>query len=102
MLTQLLAAGSGRTVPLIVALAAFVGPAFADTLNGRAMLDIRMALPPGLTFEAAIVDVSRADAPAPTIGRTLIEYPGPHSWSRSRFRPRGQDHPLWVTRSLPS
>jgi copper homeostasis protein (lipoprotein) len=48
----------------------------ADTLTGRAMVDTRMALPPGLTFEAVIEDISRADAPAEVIGRTVIENPG--------------------------
>ncbi|TCM78373.1 META domain-containing protein [Rhodovulum steppense] len=48
----------------------------ADTLTGRAMIDTRMALPTGLTFEAVIEDISRADAPATVIGRTVIENPG--------------------------
>ena len=52
------------------------GPAMADTLTGRAMIDTRMALPTGLTFEAVIEDISRADAPATVIGRTVIENPG--------------------------
>ena len=63
-----------RAASLIVAMAAFAGPASADTLTGRATINVRMALPPGLTFEA--VDMSRADAPAPVIGRTVIESPG--------------------------
>jgi uncharacterized lipoprotein YbaY/heat shock protein HslJ len=65
-----------RVAAMIVAMAAFSAPAFADSLTGRAMIDVRMALPPGLTFEAVIVDMSRADAAAPVIGRTVIESPG--------------------------
>lgn len=83
MLTWILAACDGRIAPtlcraaaLIAAMAALAGPAFADTLNGRAMIAIRTALPPGLTFEAVIVDMSRAGAPAEVIGRTVIENPG--------------------------
>lgn len=51
-------------------------PAMADTLTGRAMIDTRMALPTGLTFEAVIEDISRADAPATVIGRAVIKNPG--------------------------
>jgi copper homeostasis protein (lipoprotein) len=52
------------------------GAAPADTLTGRATIDTQMALPPGLTFEAVIEDISRADAAAEVIGRTVIESPG--------------------------
>ncbi len=70
-----------RFVPIIGLLLAAMaimtaGPLAADTLTGRAMIDTRMALPSGLTFEAVIEDISRADAPATVIGRTVIENPG--------------------------
>ncbi|MGB2893571.1 MAG: YbaY family lipoprotein, partial [Albidovulum sp.] len=35
-----------------------------------------MALPPGLTFEAIIEDISRAGAPAEALARITIENPG--------------------------
>ncbi len=56
--------------------ALLAGAASADTLTGRAMIDTRMALPAGLTFEAVIEDIARADAPGQAIGRTVIENPG--------------------------
>lgn len=62
---------------LLATIAALLaGSAAAETLTGRAMIDTRMALPPGLTFEAVIEDISRAGAPAQAIGRTTIESPG--------------------------
>lgn len=62
-----------RATALILTMVSFAVPAFAETLTGRAMIDTRMALPPGLTFEAVIEDISRAGAPAEVIGRTVIE-----------------------------
>lgn len=50
--------------------------ALADTLTGRAIIATRMALPSGLTFEAVIEDISRADAPAEVLASTVIENPG--------------------------
>ncbi len=51
-------------------------PAVAETLTGRAMIETRMALPAGLTFEAVIEDIARAGAPAEVLARTVIENPG--------------------------
>lgn len=66
-----------KATSMIAATAALLaGSAAAETLTGRALIDARMALPAGLTFEAVIEDISRADAPAEVLGRTVIENPG--------------------------
>jgi uncharacterized lipoprotein YbaY len=49
---------------------------FAQSIQGTAMYRERMALPPAAVFEAALEDVSRADAPAETIARTRVASPG--------------------------
>lgn len=62
---------------LVAAMAAVLAaPTAAETLTGQAMIDTRIALPPDLTFEAVIEDISRADAPAEVLARTVIENPG--------------------------
>lgn len=61
---------------LAAILALLAGPATAETLNGQAMIAVRMALPPGLTFEAVIEDISRAGAPAEPLASIRIENPG--------------------------
>ncbi len=84
MLTQRNAAGIGALIPslrqmasLLAATAALLaGSAAAETLTGRAMIDTKMALPSGLTFEALIEDVARAGAPATLLARTVIDDPG--------------------------
>lgn len=50
--------------------------AVADTLRGTALIRERIALPPGVTFEAVIEDIARADAPATVLGRHVEETPG--------------------------
>jgi putative lipoprotein len=50
--------------------------AFAQSIQGTATYRERMALPPAAVFEAALEDVSRADAPAETIARTRVSSPG--------------------------
>lgn len=84
MPTQTLMARIGR-IPLMLRKATYIlaataallgGSAVAETLTGRAMIDTRMALPAGLTFEATIEDISRAGAPAEVLARTVIENPG--------------------------
>jgi putative lipoprotein len=45
------------------------------TVRGTATYRERMALPPGAVLEAALVDVSRADAQAQVIGQTRVEHP---------------------------
>jgi putative lipoprotein len=48
----------------------------AQSIRGTATYRERMALPPAAVFEAALEDVSRADAPAETIARTRVASPG--------------------------
>lgn len=50
--------------------------AMAQTIKGTATYRERMALPPGAVFEAALEDVSRADAKAETIAQTRVPSPG--------------------------
>ena len=50
--------------------------AVAQSIQGTATYRERMALPPGAVLEAALEDVSRADAPAETIARTRVTSPG--------------------------
>ncbi|WP_199533446.1 YbaY family lipoprotein [Rhodovulum sp. 12E13] len=50
--------------------------AAAETLTGTALIRERIALPQGATFEAVIADISRADAPARPLARTVIDDPG--------------------------
>ncbi len=64
-----------------VALAAFLTlPGFVAaqpaTIQGTAIIRERMALPPGLVLEVALLDASRADAPAETIATTRIPVTG--------------------------
>lgn len=63
-------------VSLIVAAMFGVSTAAADNLSGTALIRERMALPPGVVFEAVIEDVARAGAPATVLGRTVIESAG--------------------------
>lgn len=63
------------------ALAAFLAlpglaGAQAATVQGSAIIRERIALPPGLVLEVALLDVSRADAPAETIATTRIPVTG--------------------------
>lgn len=53
-----------------------VDAAMAQSVQGTAAYRERIALPPAAVFEAAVEDVSRADAPAETIARTRIMSPG--------------------------
>jgi putative lipoprotein len=72
--------GIGTRLLACVALASFFGlradAAMAQSVQGTAMYRERMALPPAAVFEATLEDVSRADAPAETIGRTRVASPG--------------------------
>ena len=61
---------------LIVAAVFGVSTAAADSLSGTALIRERLALPPGVVFEAVIEDVARAGAPATVLGRTVIENAG--------------------------
>ncbi|UCH36098.1 MAG: YbaY family lipoprotein [Armatimonadota bacterium] len=48
----------------------------AATVSGTVTYRERIALTPNAVLEVALVDVSRADAPAEVIGRQVIESPG--------------------------
>jgi uncharacterized lipoprotein YbaY/heat shock protein HslJ len=66
-----------RTVAsLILAVAASVSVAAADSLIGTALVRERVALPQGSVFEAVIEDIARADAPAVPLARAVIDDPG--------------------------
>jgi uncharacterized lipoprotein YbaY/heat shock protein HslJ len=60
----------------VVDLASARGADPQAVVRGTAFYRERMALPPGAVFEAVIVDVSRADAPADVLGRVRLESPG--------------------------
>lgn len=57
-----------RRLALIVGLLA-AGPAAAQTIDGTALSRARIALPESVRFEAQLLDVSKADAPAVVLGR---------------------------------
>ena len=57
-------------------LAAMAYPAHAQSIQGTATYRERIALPLTAVFEAALEDVSRADAPADVIARTRLTSPG--------------------------
>jgi putative lipoprotein len=61
------------SVALLVLLGA---PASAGTLRGQALYRERLMLPPHAVFEAVLLDVSRADAPADILGRARLEPAG--------------------------
>jgi copper homeostasis protein (lipoprotein) len=48
-------------------------PVWAGTLEGTAAYRERIALPPDAVFEAVLLDVSRADAPASVLGRATTD-----------------------------
>lgn len=47
-----------------------------ESVSGTATYRERIALPPSAVFEASLEDISRADAPAETLGTTRLESPG--------------------------
>jgi putative lipoprotein len=61
---------------LVVLFQLIAGIAMAQSIEGSATYRERVALPPAAVFEAVLEDVSRADAPAETIGRTRVPSPG--------------------------
>jgi Type III secretion system lipoprotein chaperone (YscW) len=68
-----------RAVPrmvLVGILTLIASTATAQSIEGTATYRERITLPPAAVFEAAIEDVSRADAPAATIARTRVASPG--------------------------
>ncbi|MFN3847062.1 MAG: YbaY family lipoprotein [Paracoccaceae bacterium] len=63
--------GLGGLLALVLA-----GAVSAETLSGTASVRERIALPEGLTFEAAIEDISRAGAPAERLAATRFQTTG--------------------------
>src|SRR5262245_1381599 len=61
---------------LAVLVLATVTPVWAGTVTGTATCRERLALPPDAVFEAMLLDVSRADAPAGVLGRTTTDPAG--------------------------
>jgi putative lipoprotein len=61
--------------PALAALALAV-PAHAGTLAGTAAYRERIALPPDAVFEAVLIDVAIADAPARVLGRARLQPAG--------------------------
>ena len=61
--------------PALAALALAV-PAHAGTLTGTAAYRERIALPPDAVFEAVLIDVAIADAPARVLGRARLQPAG--------------------------
>ena len=62
---------------VVAAMAAQVSSAQAGAaINGSATWRERIELPPSAVFEATLEDISRADAPAPVLGRARVENPG--------------------------
>src|SRR5690349_15773859 len=66
------------TFGIVTVLTLFAAPAGADTarLHGTALYRERIALPDDAVFEAVLLDVSRAAAPAIELGRARLEHPG--------------------------
>jgi len=85
-----------RALLSLAALGALATPALAarDMLHGRVFFRERMALPPNAMVEVHLVDVSLADAPAPTIARTRFAAEGRNplpfviSYDPARIDPR--------------
>ena len=69
-------AGLAARGALAVLLGSIAGEAMAQTVSGTATYKERIALPAGAVFEAAIEDVSKADAAAIPIANTRLADPG--------------------------
>lgn len=61
---------------LLLVLGCMPGLTHAQSVTGSATYRERIALPPGMVFEAVLEDVSRADAPAVELGRVTRPDPG--------------------------
>ena len=53
-----------------------IRPAHAGTITGTASIRERIALPPDAVFEAVLIDIARADAPATELGRVRLQPAG--------------------------
>jgi uncharacterized lipoprotein YbaY/heat shock protein HslJ/uncharacterized lipoprotein NlpE involved in copper resistance len=75
--------GLARTALAAVAMVIGGAAMAMDSVTGTAFYRERMAMPPGVVFEARLEDVSRADAPAEVIGQFRMEDAGnpPYAFS---------------------
>lgn len=67
---------AGMAIGLMASLVPWTLLASESVIRGSALYRERIALPPHAVFEARLEDVSRADAPAPVLGRGSIEPAG--------------------------
>jgi len=73
----------GMAGGLMAAFALLQAPAQAGSLSGTASIRERIALPPDAVFEAVLIDIAIADAPARELGRVRLQ---PAGQSPFRFR----------------
>ena len=70
-------------------------PAEQERVEGMARIEGAVVLPPGALLQVSLVDVSRADARAPTLAQTRLPLSGPGPWpfdlsvERRLIDPRG-------------
>lgn len=57
----------------LLAAVALIRPAYAGTITGSATIRERIALPQDAVFEAVLIDIARADAPATELGRVRLQ-----------------------------
>ncbi len=60
----------------LLAAVVLMQPAHAGTLTGTATIGERIALPTDAVFEAVLIDIARADAPAVVLGRVRLQPAG--------------------------
>ena len=60
----------------LLAAVMLIRPAHAGTITGTASIRERIALPPDAVFEAVLIDIARADAPATELGRVRLQPAG--------------------------
>ena len=80
----------------LLAAVVLMQPAYAGTLTGTATIRERIALPPDAVFEAVLIDIARADAPARELGRMRLQPAGQSpfrfsiSYREGDITPRGR------------
>ncbi len=60
----------------LLAAVVLIQPAVAGTITGTATIRERIAVPPDAVFEAVLIDIARADAPATELGRVRLQPAG--------------------------
>ena len=66
----------GLAVGLLASALVLAAPARAGSITGSASMRERIALPPDAVFEAVLIDIAIADAPARELGRVRLEPAG--------------------------